>query len=133
MSVNSNESNEEKEETFQQSEGASDSKEETAHSEEETSQLTVQKNFAKTTPSSRPETTQHFSLLNEPLVRDSVASAIAFSYQRGFLKESDTLHQKQQLTFEIQHLDSKGNKLGPKEAFKELSDRFHGHPTNAKK
>ena len=140
--VNSNEEKEEAtgvgketiESTIEPTKEPSDSKEETTQPKEENSQLTEQKNSAKTTPSSRSNTTQHFSLLNEPLVRDSVASAIAFSYQRGFLKESDTLLQKQQQpTFEIQHLDSKGNKLGPKEAFKELSDRFHGYPTNAKK
>jgi hypothetical protein len=82
-----------------------------------------------------PKSAERFSLLKEPLVRDSVASAIAFLYQRGFLKDSDNLkHRQNEPSFEIQHLDGKGNKLGPKEAFKEINNRFYGFPTtNAKK
>lgn len=83
-------------------------------------------------------------LSKEPLIRDSVSAAIAFLYQRGFLrapvqqpainsgeKEQEEVSvlegmQHYQPSFTLRYTDEAGRELTPKEAYKKLCHRFHG-------
>lgn len=82
-------------------------------------------------------------ITKEPLVRDGVAASVAYLYQRGFLQSSagstenfasgKSKSEEYQPSFELTYVDSHGNKLTPKEAYKQLCHRFHGNAPGKQK
>ena len=67
------------------------------------------------------------SFSSEPLVRNGVAATLALLNMRGInLKPRSQSEAKNSSDIKLEYFDQFGNKLSSKEAYKELSRKFHG-------
>jgi U4/U6.U5 tri-snRNP-associated protein 1 len=73
------------------------------------------------------------ALIQEPLVRDGVAATLALLKSRGIKLEVRSYYSPRgaqtlgpEHDIRLEYFDEEGNKLSTKEAYKELSRRFHG-------